>query len=265
MHNNTLLETKDLRVEVGGTPILRGVDLSFSRGKVYAVLGPNASGKSTLAKAIMGIPEYEVKGGDIMLEGRSVLGKSITERAKMGIAYAFQTPPAIPGVRLDDFICRICPDYSCNEASDILMGEKCGCKQALYDDFSRLGIENLAERDLNDGFSGGESKRSELFQVLSMRPKIMFLDEPDSGLDYDSLKVVGRELRAIKEKGVTTMVIISHHRYVLEFLEVDTVYILQSGRLAYTGTMSAIPELEEMGYEKFLSRTGTESKGGGQS
>jgi Fe-S cluster assembly ATP-binding protein len=223
-------------------------------GKVYAVLGPNASGKSTLAKAVMGLPEYEVKGGDILMDDVSILAKNITDRARMGIAYAFQTPPAIPGVKLDDFICRICPDYACGNLDDLLMGDTCTCKQELYDDFSRLGIANLAHRDLNDGFSGGESKRSELFQVLSMRPRIVFLDEPDSGLDYDSLKTVGRELRAIKEKGKTTMVIISHHRYVLEFLEVDQVYILQGGRVAYTGGMSIIPELEAKGYERFLAK-----------
>ena len=248
-----LLETRDLRVEVSGVPILSGVDLEFKPGLVYAVLGPNASGKSTFAKTIMGLPEYKITGGDILFNDESILNKTITERAQLGIAYAFQTPPSISGVKLDDFICRICPDYLCKADSDHLMGESCACKDELYDDFERLGIRNLAKRDLNDGFSGGESKRSELFQVLSMRPKIMFLDEPDSGLDYDSLKIVGRELKALREKGDTTLVIISHHRYVLEFLEVDKVYILQQGRLVYTGDMSDIPALEEKGYEKFLA------------
>lgn len=254
MTADVLLDIRGLRVEANGIPILRGLDLQFERGKVYAVLGPNASGKSTVAKAVMGLPEYEVKGGDIIYKGESILGKSITERAKMGIAYAFQTPPAIPGVKLEDFICRICPDYSCKEPDEELMGETCMCRQELYDDFERLGIENLADRDLNEGFSGGELKRSELFQVLSMRPDVVFLDEPDSGLDYDSLKVVGRELKAMKEKGNSTMVIISHHRYVLEFVEVERVYILESGRLAYTGDMDIIPELEEKGYDKFLAQ-----------
>ena len=251
--SRNLLETRDLRVEVSGIPILSGVDIAFKSGQVYAVLGPNASGKSTLAKTIMGLPDYRVTGGDILFDDKSILDKSITERASMGIAYAFQTPPAIPGVKLDDFICRICPDYQCKAEDDQLMGETCSCKQELYDDFKRLGIANLAQRDLNDAFSGGESKRSELFQVLSMRPKIMFLDEPDSGLDYDSLKIVGRELKAIKERGDTTLVIISHHRYVLEFLEVDKVYILQNGRVVYTGDMNDIPLLEEKGYERFLA------------
>lgn len=253
MSDEPLLETRDLRVEVQGIPILSGLDLKFNAGSIYAVLGPNASGKSTLAKTVIGLPEYEVIGGDIRFQGESLLNKTITERARLGIAYAFQVPPSIPGVKLDDFICRICPDYVCEKPLDHFMTEDCSCKQELYGDFERLGIANLAKRDLNDGFSGGESKRSELFQVLSMRPKIMFLDEPDSGLDYDSLKIVGRELKAIKDKGETTMVIISHHRYVLEFLKVDMVYILQNGRLAYTGDMSDIPVLEEKGYEKFLA------------
>ena len=254
----SLIETRDLRVEVNGVPILSGVDIQFEAGKVYAVLGPNASGKSTLAKTIMGIPEYRVTGGDILLNGTSILDKTIFERARMGLAYAFQTPPLISGVKLEDFICRICPDYQCKADSDHFMGESCSCKDELYEDFDRLGIGNLAKRDLNDGFSGGESKRSELFQVLSMRPRIMFLDEPDSGLDYDSLKIVGHELKAIREKGDSTLVIISHHRYVLEFLEVDVVYILQNGRVAYTGSMRDIPILEEKGYERFLTEVLTQ-------
>lgn len=251
--SSNLLETRDLRVEVKGVPILSGVDIAFQAGLVYAVLGPNASGKSTLAKTIMGLPDYKITGGDILFDGESILSKTITDRARLGIAYAFQTPPSIPGVKLDDFICRICPEYQCKVEDDQFMGNSCSCKQALYEDFNRLGIGKLAQRDLNDGFSGGESKRSELFQVLSMRPKIMFLDEPDSGLDYDSLKIVGQELKAIKEKGDTTLVIISHHRYVLEFLEVDKIFILQNGRMVYTGDMSDIPVLEEKGYERFLA------------
>ncbi|NHI83969.1 MAG: Fe-S cluster assembly ATPase SufC [Candidatus Thorarchaeota archaeon] len=248
-----ILETTDLRVEVNGLPILSGVEIEFESGKVSAILGPNASGKSTLAKTIMGLPEYDVVDGDILLDGKSILDKSISERARLGIAYAFQTPPIISGVKLADFICRICPDYQCKAESDYFMGESCSCKSELYEDFDRLGIGNLAKRDLNDGFSGGETKRSELFQVLSMRPRIMLLDEPDSGLDYDSLRIVGKELKAIREKGDTTLVIISHHRYVLEYLEVDRIYILQNGRLAYTGDMRDIPVLEEKGYDRFLA------------
>jgi len=248
-----LLETRRLSVEANGMTILKNLDLRFDMGRVYAILGPNASGKSTLARTVMGLPDYTVTDGDILFRGKSILEESITERARMGIAYAFQSPPSFSGIKLRDFICRICPDYLCKREGDYLMGTGLTCSKELYEDFERLGIANLANRNLNDGFSGGELKRSELFQVLSMHPTVMLLDEVDSGLDYDTLKTVGRELKAIRDKGESTMVIISHHRYILEFLEVDTVYIIQDGRLAYTGDMDDIPKLEELGYDRFLA------------
>jgi Fe-S cluster assembly ATP-binding protein len=251
----TILETRNLSVEAQGVRILDGINIEFMENQVAAILGPNASGKSMLAKSIIGLSEYEVTAGDIIFEGESILDKAIDERARLGIGYAFQKPPLISGVRFQDFICRVCPSYVNKDVDTTLMSERCMlCTQELYNDFDRLGIRNLALRDLNDGFSGGEIKRSEIFQVLSMRPKIMILDEPDSGLDYDSLKMVGRELRAIKDRGNTTLVIISHHRYILEFLQVDTVYILNKGQLVYTGDMSDIPVLEEKGYDKFLTK-----------
>lgn len=252
---NILLQTHGLNVEVNGDPILRGVDLSFEIGKVYAILGPNASGKSTIAKTVMGLPDYRVVQGDIRFEDQSILRKSITERAQMGISYTFQVPPTISGVKLEDFVCRICPEYQCKDEDNLFMDDNCSYRQELYDEFNRLGIHNLAKRDLNDCFSGGETKRSELFQVLSMRPKIMFLDEPDSGLDYDSLKMVGRELKEVSNHGDTTLVIISHSRYILEYLDVDKVLVLQNGKIVYTGDMSIIPILEEKGYDQFLTKT----------
>ena len=250
---NTLLGIHGLCVEVNGVSILGGVDISFEIGKIYAILGPNASGKSTIAKTVIGLPDYRVVQGDIRFEEQSILNKSITERAQMGISYAFQTPPTISGVTLEDFICRICPDYQCKDKDSFFMDDNCSFRQELYDEFNRLGIYNLAKRDLNDCFSGGETKRSELFQVLSTRPKIMFLDEPDSGLDYDSLKVVGRELKEVSDRGDTTMVIISHSRYILEYLDVDKVLVLQNGKIVYTGDMSIIPIIEEKGYDRFLT------------
>jgi Fe-S cluster assembly ATP-binding protein len=171
----------------------------------------------------------------------------------MGIAYGFQNPPQIAGVKLKKLICRICPKYLDGSTSPGLMDSSCAIKDELYDEFNRLGIGNLASRNVHEGFSGGEMKRSELFQVLFMHPKIMLLDEPNSSIDYDSLKILGRELKMISDRGDTTMVIISHSRYVLEFLNVNQVYILKNGHLGYTGNMSVIPILEEMGYEKFLT------------
>ncbi|MFX1490926.1 MAG: ABC transporter ATP-binding protein, partial [Promethearchaeota archaeon] len=190
--NPPLLAIRDLHVEIEGNERLRGIDLEFEFGKVYAILGPNASGKSTLARTIIGLPDYHVTKGDIQLDGKSILASSITERAQVGIAYAFQHPPRIPGVRLEDFICRVCHGRECIRPELQEVGVPDTCRVDLVEGFQRLGIANLRQRDLNDDYSGGEQKRSELFQVMSMKPRIMILDEPDSGLDYDSLRLVGR-------------------------------------------------------------------------
>jgi len=255
-HTEPLLQVRDLHVVVGGAEVLKGVSLSFEAGKVYAILGPNASGKSTLARTIIGLPEYQVVRGDILLEGRSILGRNITERARMGIAYAFQHPPRIPGVNLEDFICRLCACLECADQKESQLGSTVDCLPEVVEGFNRLGIANLRHRDLNDGYSGGEQKRSELFQVMVMRPRVMILDEPDSGLDYDSLRLVGRELKLLRDRRSTAMIIISHHRYILEYLQADRIDILYGGRKVFTGTMEIIPELEELGYEKFLQRAG---------
>lgn len=254
--NSPLLEIRDLYVEIEGSETLKGVNLEFEFGKVYAILGPNASGKSTLARTIIGLPDYHITKGDIRFEGKSILGHSITERARMGIAYAFQHPPRISGVRLEDFVCQICHGGECIEPEIKDIGTPHSCRTDLVEGFHRLGIVNLRERDLNDGYSGGEQKRSELFQVMSMKPRIMILDEPDSGLDYDSLRLVGHELKILRDTYTTTMIIISHHRYILEYLEVDRIDILQEGKKVYTGTMDIIPELAELGYEQFLTQRG---------
>jgi len=251
-----ILELRRLHVTVEGEEILKGVDMSFDAGKIYAVLGPNASGKSTLARTIIGLPEYRVTQGEIRVDGKSIVGRSITERARMGIAYAFQHPPRIPGIRLEDFVCRICAGTECTDPRARTVGILDSCRVDLVEGFERLGIANLRGRDLNDGFSGGEEKRSELFQVLSMRPRIMILDEPDSGLDYDSLKLVGRELKLMRDQGGTTMIIISHSRYILEYLHADRIDILRQGRKVYSGTMELLPELAELGYEGFLAKHG---------
>lgn len=251
-----MLELSRLHVTVENEEILKGVDLSFEAGKVYAVLGPNASGKSTLARTIIGLPEYRVTQGDIRMQGKSILDRNITERARMGIAYAFQHPPRISGVRLEDFVCRICAGTECTDSHARTVGLLDSCRVDLVEGFERLGIANLRGRDLNDGFSGGEEKRSELFQVLSMRPRLMILDEPDSGLDYDSLKLVGRELKLLRDQGATTMIIISHSRYILEYLRADRIDILRQGRKVYSGTMELLPELADLGYEGFLAKHG---------
>ncbi|MFX1563566.1 MAG: Fe-S cluster assembly ATPase SufC [Promethearchaeota archaeon] len=251
-----LMQIRDLNVETEGNEILKGLDIDFEKGKTYAILGPNASGKSTLARTIIGLPEYRVTRGDIRLDGQSILGRTITERARLGIAYAFQHPPRIPGVLLEEFVCQICTGMVCSDPKAFELADPDGCRVDLVEGFSRLGIGNLRSRALNDGYSGGEQKRSELFQVMTMKPRIMLLDEPDSGLDYDSLRLVGQELKLLKERKTTTMIIISHHRYVLEYLQVDRIDIIHGGRKVFTGGMEIVPELAERGYEQFLAKHG---------
>ncbi|MEM2109775.1 MAG: Fe-S cluster assembly ATPase SufC [Candidatus Odinarchaeota archaeon] len=256
MNREYILSLLDLHVSAGTTPILKGVSLNFEKNRVHAIVGPNGSGKSTIAKAIMGFPDYKITQGDILYNGQSILNKTITERARMGIALAFQNPPVIKGVKLDKFICMIC--QNCRGLTENRSGKHLGvvdkCSPDLSDGFRKLLIENLKDRDINDGFSGGEIRRSELFQVISLKPEVMILDEPDSGLDYDSLKLVGRELKEIRDAGKTTMIIITHSRYILEYLEADRVFIIDKGKKVFDGDKSILPQLEELGYREFLNR-----------
>jgi len=248
-----ILEIKNLHVKADNMEIIRGVDLSFFRGKFYAILGPNGSGKSTIAKTIMGFPEYKVTQGDILFEGKSILLKSITERARIGIAYAFQSPPTIKGVTLGKFICLICSNCGLNMGDGGKL-EEGACRPDILKELEKLKISNLKDREINDKFSGGEMKRSELLQVLCMKPKVMILDEPDSGLDYDSLKLVASELKAIKERGDTTVIVVTHHRYILEYVQADRIDVIFKGKKVYTGGMEILPELEKLGYRKFLAQ-----------
>lgn len=256
MRKDAILSIVDLHVNANGIKILKGVSADFEEKGVYAILGPNGSGKSTMVKAVMGFPNYKVKGGDILYKGQSILNKTITERAKLGLALAFQNPPVIKGVKLDKFICKIC--RNCRSLSENRVGDHLGsedkCTPNLTDGFKRLLIEYLRDRDINDGFSGGEIRRSELFQVISLRPQVMILDEPDSGLDYDSLKLVGQELKKIRDSGDTTMIVVTHSRYILEYLDADKIFIIDNGRNAFEGGKDILPQLEELGYREFLKR-----------
>jgi Fe-S cluster assembly ATP-binding protein len=255
-NSNITLQINDLHVQADHTKILKGVSMEFEKNKVYAILGPNGSGKSTIAKAIMGFPNYKVKQGDIKFEGESIINKTITERARLGIALAFQNPPVIKGVKLDRFVCRICRD--CRKLNLIRNGSDLGltdaCAPEITEGFKRLRVEKLRDRDINEGFSGGEMRRSELVQVISLRPKMMILDEPDSGLDYDSLRLVGNTLKEIKDGGDTTIIVITHSRYILEFLEADKIFIISNGKNAYECGKECLIELEEIGYREFLNK-----------
>lgn len=243
-----LLEVKNLHVEVEGKRVLKGVGLRIERGEVHALMGPNASGKTSLAMAVAGIPTYRVIKGKIRFEGKELNQIPINERAKLGIGLAFQNPPSVRGVKLVDLL-RVMGGVG---VWDPLKEPKEGFASKLL---SRVGLDPQAflNRELNVGFSGGERKRSELAQMFAMRPKLMILDEPDSGVDVDSLRLLGQETkRAVEEIG-SAVLVITHHRHILEYLKPDLAHVLVGGKIVCSGDPEFITAcVEREGYEACL-------------
>lgn len=243
-----LLEVEDLHVSVDGKELLKGVDLKVGRGEIVALMGHNASGKTTLALTLTGFPQYSVTGGSIKFDGIDITNKTIDERAKLGLALAFQAPPAIRGIKLGHIISLAggVNPWTPKPGDDLSLPKKM---------LERVNLDpaSYAERELNVGFSGGERKRSELAQIFAMRPKLMILDEPDSGVDIDSLKIVGNSLKDYFDSSGCSMIIITHHRHVLQYLEPTRVHILSNGRVALTGSYrDLMPKIESIGYERLI-------------
>ncbi len=212
-----MLKIENLHVRVGGRPILRGVTLEIPRGETHVVFGPNGSGKTSLAMSIIGYPGYEVVSGRILFKGVDITGLPIDERVRMGIGVVFQNPPKIVGVRLRDLMFRI------SESK----GEVLKLMEELNID------ENLLDRYVNVGFSGGEVKRSEIAQVLAMKPDFILLDEPDSGVDIENLDLVGRKIgRVLRGR---SGLIITHHGYILRYLKPVKAHVMLEGRIVYEG------------------------------
>lgn len=247
-----LLEIKDLHVSVEKKELLRGLNLSVEPKEVVAIMGHNASGKTTLALTLAGFPQYQVTKGSIEFMGENIAGKTIDERARMGIVLAFQSPPSIRGIKLGDFISLAggVNPWTPKPGDDIELAkkmlEKVNLEPALY-----------AGREVNVGFSGGEKKRSELAQIFAMKPKLLILDEPDSGVDIDSLKIVGNALKEFYESHDCSVIVITHHRYILQYLEPTTVHIMSNGRIVITGGYEELmPKIEELGYERLIKEEG---------
>ncbi|MDF2956037.1 MAG: Fe-S cluster assembly ATPase SufC [Candidatus Alkanophagales archaeon MCA70_species_2] len=242
-----MLEVRELWVRVRGKEVLRGVNLSVGKEETHVLMGHNACGKTSLALTIMGYPSYGVVKGSITFEGQEITSKPIHERAKLGIALAHQSPPEVRGVKLRDLIRVIVGEAPWNP---LLEAEESMARKYV----ERVGLDaSFLSRDLNVGFSGGERKRSELAQVFAMRPKLMILDEPDSGVDIDSLKLIGEELRrAIEELRCSTL-IITHHGYILQYLDVDVAHVMYEGRIVARGAPEElVPRVEREGYEAFV-------------
>lgn len=245
------LEIIDLHASVetdtGEQPILRGVDLTITQGQTHAVMGPNGSGKSTLAYVIAGHPKYRVTQGSITLDGTDVLDMSVDERARAGLFLAMQYPVEIPGVSVSNFL-RTSVTAVRGEAPKLRLWLK-EMKEAM----AALSIDpSFAERSVNEGFSGGEKKRHEILQLELIKPKIAVLDETDSGLDVDALRVVSEGVNRYRESGQTGTLLITHYTRILRYIHPDFVHVFVDGRIVESGGPELATTLEDEGYEKFI-------------
>ncbi|MEZ4631407.1 MAG: Fe-S cluster assembly ATPase SufC [Deinococcales bacterium] len=239
------LEIRNLHVNVEGQPILKGVDLVIPKGEVHALMGPNGSGKSTLGKVIAGDPSYEVTAGDILLDGESILELEADERARAGLYLAFQYPVEVPGVSIANFL-RLALSARLPEGEEVSVMD-------FYNKIMKAVAtlnwdESIIERHLHEGFSGGEKKRSEILQLLVLEPKYAILDETDSGLDVDALRVVSQGVNAARGPNFGALVI-THYQRLLNHIVPDRVHVMFQGRIIQSGPKELAMELDKKGYD----------------
>ncbi len=242
------LEIQNLHVAVEGKPILKGVNLSVTAGLVHVLMGPNGSGKSTLANALMGHPKYEITEGDIRFHGQSILELSTDERARKGLFLAFQYPTAIPGVSVANFL-RTALTARRKELGETKPLPPKEFRALMKEKMALLRMdEAFAGRYLNDGFSGGEKKRAEILQLAVLRPEIAVLDETDSGLDIDALRIVSEGVNAVVGPDLGVL-LITHYQRILNYIKPHFVHVLVDGRIVKSGGPELARELEAQGYD----------------
>jgi Fe-S cluster assembly ATP-binding protein len=246
MAEPAVLEIKDLRVSVEGNEVLKGLTMTIRQGEIHALLGPNGAGKSTLGYAIMGHPKYEIEGGEVRLNGENVLEMEADERSRAGLFLAFQYPVSIPGVTVANFLRTALNARRSEEQGKISPIE---FRRLLTAKMDQLGIDRaFAGRYLNEGFSGGEKKRAEILQLATLEPRIAMLDETDSGLDIDAMRIVADGVNQLlgPEMGI---LVITHYQRFLNYIKPDYVHILLDGKIVAVGGPELAEELDEKGYE----------------
>jgi Fe-S cluster assembly ATP-binding protein len=242
-----MLEIKNLHVSVNNNKILKGLNLSVNKGEIHAIMGPNGSGKSTLAQVIAGRKEYKVNKGSIIYSNKKLLELSADERAKQGIFLAFQYPIEIPGISTTNFIKTAVNKIRESKGKKPL--DAVSFLKVMKEKMKIVKInQTLLSRSINEGFSGGEKKRNEIFQMAMLDPKLAILDETDSGLDIDALKIVAKGVNKLKSKDNAT-IIITHYQRLLNFIIPDYVHVLIDGKIVKSGDKNLAQELEKKGYD----------------
>ena len=228
-----LLQIKDLKVSVEEKQILKGIDLTINKGEIHVVMGTNGAGKSTLANAIMGNSTYTVDSGSIIFDGKDITEDAVNDRAKAGIFMSFQNPISIPGITVENFIRAL------------------SFKKELKEKMDELSFDlSYAQRYVNEGFSGGERKKNEILQMSILNPKLAILDETDSGLDVDAVRIVSEGVQRFHNEE-NAVLIITHHNQILQKLKPDYVHVLINGKIVKTGDASLVREIEEKGYDAY--------------
>src|SRR5947199_7567986 len=249
------LEIRDLHVSVdteqGAKEILRGVDLTVRSGETHAIMGPNGSGKSTLAYSVAGHPKYTITGGTVTLDGEDVLAMTVDERARAGLFLAMQYPVEVPGVSVSNFL---------RTAATAVQGEAPKLRTWVKDvrtEMAALEMDSaFAERNVNEGFSGGEKKRHEILQMRLLKPRIAILDETDSGLDVDALRVVSEGVNRSRETGEVGTLLITHYTRILRYIKPDFVHVFAGGKIVESGGAELADKLENEGYEAYTTKGG---------
>ena len=242
--NNSIFSIKDIHVTVEGKEVVKGVSLDIKKGEKHAMMGPNGSGKSSLANALAGHPNYEITSGEAYLDGENLLELDATERSLAGMFLAFQYPLAIPGVTVANFLRSAIKARSNGDDSKLR-----NFRKELMEKFKLLNMNKaFATRYVNDGFSGGEKKRLEILQMAMLNPKIAILDETDSGLDIDALKVVSNGINKTSS-GENGILLVTHYQRILNYVKPDRIHVMMDGKIVHSGGAELAEQLEEQGYD----------------